>query len=171
MTFIDIVILAVFILSAVMGFRKGLIKQIGSVAAIFIALVACRVFGPQLSEIVLASAGEDTSSMSRYCSMILANAAIYIVVYYAVIFVAHLLKTVTHTLMLGPLDRIGGALVNVIKWFMALSVALNLYITLFPSNKLVEKSHLDSGRPLTWILELAPAAWGAFTETIQQQNG
>lgn len=171
MTFIDIVILAVFVLSAVMGFRKGLIKQISSVAAIFIALIACRVFGPQLSCVILSATGEETSSMSHYCSSILAYAGIYIVVYYAVIFVAHMLKTVTHTLMLGPLDRIAGALVNIIKWFMALSVALNLYITLFPSTRLAEMSHLDSGRPVKWIIELAPAAWGAFTETIHQQNG
>ena len=109
--------------------------------------------------------------MSHYCSLILANAGIYIVVYYAVILAAKLIKTVTHTLLLGPLDRIAGAIVNVIKWFLALSVALNLYITLFPNTSLNELSHLDNGRPAKWIMEIAPAAWGSFTESINEQNG
>ena len=171
MTFVDIVILAVFALSAFTGSRKGLIKQIGSVAAIFFALLACRVFGSQVADMILSSAGKDTSSMSHYCSLILANAGIYIVVYYAVILAAKLIKTVTHTLLLGPLDRIAGAIVNVIKWFLALSVALNLYITLFPNTSLSELSHLDNGRPAKWIMEIAPAAWGSFTESINEQNG
>lgn len=171
MTVTDIIILAVFILSAVMGFRKGLIKQIGSVAAIFFALIACRVFGPQLAGTVISSAGKDTSFMSHYCGTILAYAGIYIAVYYAVILAARLLKTITHTLLLGPLDRIAGALVNVIKWFMALSVALNLYITLFPCSSLSKESRLGAGGPLQWTIELAPAAWGAFTDKIHENNG
>ena len=49
---LDILIIAVFIASAVMGYRKGLIGQIGSVAAIIIGILACRMFGPQAAAMI-----------------------------------------------------------------------------------------------------------------------
>jgi len=169
---LDIVIIAVFIASAVIGFRKGLIGQIGSVAAIIIGILACRMFGPQATELIMPAGDEEVNSMPRYCATIMAYAGVYIVAYYAVIIVARMLRTVTHTLLLGPLDHIAGAAVSVVKWFMAVSVALNLYIAIFPSTNLAAQSNLDHGRPVKWIIELAPAAWGAFTQNLQaQQHG
>lgn len=47
--FLDIVIIVIFAVSAIMGYRKGLIGQIGSVAAIIIGILACRMFGPQVT--------------------------------------------------------------------------------------------------------------------------
>lgn len=169
---LDILIIAVFIASAVMGFRKGLIGQIGSVAAIIIGILACRMFGPQVTDMIMPGGDQETNSMPHYCATIMAYAGVYIVAYYAVIIVARMLRTVTHTLLLGPLDSIGGAVVSVIKWFMAVSVAFNLYMAIFPSSDLASKSNLDNGRPVKWIIELAPAAWGAFTQNLQtQQHG
>lgn len=113
---------------------------------------------------------DEGSALSHYCVTILAYAAIYIAAYYAVIIIAGLLRKVTHTLLMGPLDRMAGALVSVAKWFMAVSVVLNLYIVLFPSVDLSSKSNLANGRPVKWIIELAPAAWGAFTQNLQAQH-
>ncbi len=166
---LDILIIAVFIASAVMGYRKGLIGQIGSVAAIIIGILACRMFGPQAAAMITPTGEEN--SVSHYSTTLLAYGGVYIVAYYAVILVARMLRTVTHTLLLGPLDRIAGAAVSVIKWFMAVSVVLNLYIAIFPATDLAAKSNLDHGRPVKWIIELAPAAWGAFTQNLQAQHG
>ena len=168
---LDIAIIIIFIASAVMGFRKGLIGQIGSVAAVIIGILACRMFGPPATEMIMPAGDEEVNSMPRYCATILAYAGVYIVAYYAVIIVAKMLKTVTHTLLLGPLDRIGGAVVSVIKWFMAVSVALNLYMAIFPSTDLCSKSNIGNGQPVRWIIELAPAAWGAFTQNLQAHHG
>lgn len=168
---LDILIIAVFIASAVMGFRKGLIGQIGSVAAIIIGIIACRMFGPQVTDMIMPGGDQETNSMPHYYATIMAYAGVYIVAYYAVILIARMLRTVTHTLLLGPLDRIAGAAVSVIKWFMAVSVALNLYIIIFPSTDLAAKSNIGHGRPVNWIIELAPAAWGAFTQNLQAHHG
>lgn len=165
---LDIAILIVFAVSAVMGFRRGLIAQVGSVAAIIIGIIACRMFGAQVTEMIMPSGGiEEANSMSRYAASILAYCAIYIVAYYAVIIIAKLLKHVTHTLLLGPLDHMAGAVVNILKWFMVMSVALNLYIVMYPGTDIHKASRLGEGRPVTWIIDLAPAVWGA----INNDNG
>lgn len=103
---IDIIILIVFAVSAVMGFRKGLITQVGSVAAIIIGIIACRMFSSQVAGMITPSGGPEVNSMSNYGASILACCIIYIVAYYCVIIVAKFLKLVTHTLLLGPLDHI-----------------------------------------------------------------
>ncbi|WP_301706996.1 CvpA family protein [uncultured Duncaniella sp.] len=159
---IDIIILIVFAVSAVMGFRKGLITQVGSVAAIIIGIIACRMFGSQVAGMITPSGGPGVNFMSNYGASILACCIIYIVAYYCVIIVAKFLKLVTHTLLLGPLDHIAGAVVNILKWFMVMSVALNLYMVVFSGTDINKASRLGDGRLVTWIIDLAPSVWGAL---------
>ncbi|MCI9172155.1 CvpA family protein [uncultured Duncaniella sp.] len=166
--FLDIVIIVIFAVSAIMGYRKGLIGQIGSVAAIIIGILACRMFGPQVTDMIMpagnADPATDPNSMPRYVAVILAYSGVYIVAYYAVILVARLLRTVTHTLLLGPLDRMAGAVVSVVKWFLAVSVAMNLYIAIFSPADITHSTRVCGERTVTWILNLAPTVWGAFTQ-------
>ena len=165
---LDVIIIAVVVAAAVMGFRKGFIGQLGSVAAIIIGVVACRLFGPQVTDMIMpADQGPEVNSMSKYAYSILAYAGVYIVAYYAVILVARLLRTVTHTLLLGPLDRMAGA----VKWLLALSVALNLYVIIVSGSDLGSRSRLGK-ETVQFIMEIAPAAWGAFTQNFQEaQHG
>ncbi|MDE6859759.1 MAG: CvpA family protein [Duncaniella sp.] len=165
MTLLDIIIVIIFAVAAVVGFRKGFITQIGSLAAIVIAILACRLLGAQAVEMISPSVPDaaDPNSFPRYITVIAVYCVIYLVAYYAVVLVAKLLKLVAHTVLLGPLDRIGGALVSVVKWFIPVSLALNLYIAMYPGSDLASKSHLCGGRPVAWIVELAPGILGALT--------
>ncbi len=169
---LDVIIIAVVVAAAVMGFRKGFIGQLGSVAAIIIGVVACRLFGPQVTDMIMpAGQGPEVNSMSKYAYSILAYAGVYIVAYYAVILVARLLRTVTHTLLLGPLDHMAGAVVSIVKWLLALSVALNLYAIIVSGSDLGSRSRLGK-ETVQFIMEIAPAAWGAFTQNFQEaQHG
>lgn len=166
MAAIDIAIIIVTAVAGIAGFRKGLIAQAGSLAAIIIAIVACRLLGPETVRLIMPH-GEEVTAMQRYGATVLAYGGIYIVAYYAVVIVTKLLKVVVHTLLMGPLDRIGGAVVNIIKWMMVMSVVLNMYMALFPTGGLIRSSHIAGGAPVQFIVELAPAAWGAFTEKLQ----
>ena len=163
---------ALGVAGGVMGVRKGLMGQLGSVAGVIIGVVACRLFGPQVTDMIMpAGQGPEVNSMSKYAYSILAYAGVYIVAYYAVILVARLLRTVTHTLLLGPLDRMAGAVVSIVKWLLALSVALNLYAIIVSGSDLGSRSRLGK-ETVQFIMEIAPAAWGAFTQNFQEaQHG
>ena len=108
MTALDIILLLVFIGSAWLGFRKGIIKQLGSLAAIVIAIIA------------------------------------------------KLLCMVSHAVFLGPLDRIAGAAFSVAKYFLLVSLLLNLYMVIFPDTPLRTKSNLCGGRVVTLTARFAP---------------
>ena len=59
MTTLDVIILAVFVGSVAYGFYRGVIIQVGAVAAIVFAVVACRLGGYPLAEFI---AGGDAPS-------------------------------------------------------------------------------------------------------------
>ncbi|MDE6377622.1 MAG: CvpA family protein, partial [Duncaniella sp.] len=146
MAIIDIIILIVFAVAVIAGFRKGFIVQIGSFAAILTAIIACRLFGAQVTELMLAHCEGEPSVWQRYSASAMAYCGVYIIAYYAVVLVARLCRKAVGVLMLGPLDSIGGALLSVFKWFMALSVAANLYIALFPGGNWLATSRLCGGK-------------------------
>ncbi|MCM1355906.1 MAG: CvpA family protein [Staphylococcus sp.] len=157
MTAIDIFLILIFIVSAALGFRKGIITQLGSVAAIVVAIIACRMFGQSVGELLFGSHPEwEGSSLTRYGVSIVSNCIVYIVVYYAVIIISRLLHTVTHAILLGPLDHIAGAAFSVAKYALVVSLALNLYIVCVPSTTLISKSRLCSGKAVELVIGFAP---------------
>ena len=84
------------------------------------------------------------------------HAAIYLVAYYGVILLAKLLRMVSHAVFLGPLDRIAGAAFSVAKYFLLVSLLLNLYMVIFPDTPLRTKSNLCGGRVVTLTARFAP---------------
>lgn len=166
MALIDIIILIVFAVAVIVGFRKGFIVQIGSFAAIIVAIIACRLFGAQVSDLILSCFDETPSVWQRYSASALAYCGVYIVVYYAIVLIAKACRHAAKALMLGPVDRIGGALLSVFKWFMALSVAANLYIALFPGSNWLASSRLCGGKAATSIVGLAPRVLGQVSHLI-----
>lgn len=157
MAAIDIILILIFIVAGALGYRKGIITQLGSVAAIVVAIIGCRMLGGTVSDLLFEShpAWED-SSLSRYGVSIISNCIIYLVVYYAVILIAKMLRTVSHAVFLGPLDRIAGAAFSVAKYSLVVSLLLNLYIVLFPSTTLISKSELAGGKAAELVIGFAP---------------
>lgn len=156
MVTIDIILLLVFIVAAWLGFRKGFITQLGSVAAIVVAIIACRLFGQSVEEIIMGQHPEWDSGFSHYAVSIVANCLIYVLVYYAVLLVARLLHQLTHVVFLSPADHIAGAAFSVAKYGLLVSLLLNLYIALFPDTKLLANSRLAGGKVVELTVEFAP---------------
>lgn len=157
MTAIDIILILVFVFSAWLGFRKGIITQLGAVAAIVIAIIACRILGPQIESMVMGSHPDwQTSSVSHYTVSIVTNCVIYLLAYYGVLIAARLMRTVSHAVLLGPLDRLAGAAFSVAKYFLLVSLLLNLYIAVFPDTKLLSASRLGGGYAVELAVGFAP---------------
>lgn len=167
MTLIDIIILVVFAVATLMGYRKGLVAQAGTVAAIIIAVLACRVLGPSVTEMIIAHRAYESepSLWQRFTASALAYCGVYIIAYYVVVLIVRLLRFVVSSLKLGPLDRIAGVIVSLFKWFMALSVAANLYLALFPSGQWLSTTKLCGDTTVYFIVSLAPKVLGVITNT------
>lgn len=161
MTILDIILIVAFIAAAAWGFYKGIINQVGAIAAIVLAIVACRAFGgPAMSMI---GTDPEASAMTTFGKTVLVYAVIYFVVYYAVILVARLLKLVTHTVLLGPIDRIAGAVFNIAKVSVVASLLLNVFLWVFSSYTPEQLSTAAGGKLIEFVLSIAPKLLGAIT--------
>lgn len=165
MTSLDIIILVVAAGALVTGFSRGVIRQLGSVVGLVAAIIACRVFGEAIGSMFTPEAMGDTA-LGVYVGKIVGGTIVYVLVYVVVGILARGLRFAAHVLMLGPVDRVLGAVMALVKWGVALSVALNLWLALFPSSQVVRQSTLCGGKAVGMVMEFAPALWGVATDTV-----
>jgi uncharacterized membrane protein required for colicin V production len=165
MTFIDILIVIVFGMAVFMGLRRGFIGQLASVTAIVIAVIACRIFGGVLTDMTINLVPESMrdSAIGHYGAGIISGAIVYVAVYYVVKIIAGMLRIVVKALLLGPLDRLGGVVVAIIKYGLALSIALNLWIAM-GGLKAETDNERDKGAEA--VARFAPWLWGIATDHI-----
>lgn len=162
MNWVDILLLAVFAVAVITGLRRGLIGQIGSVAALAGGLLACRMFGNVLAGWLTPLVPDDMagSLTATFIPAVLSNAIVYISVYYLIRLVAGALRMTVKLMLMGPLDRGLGVVFALFKWGLGASVALNLWLALFPGSCAVKESTLGGGVAVESIMELAPWLWG-----------
>lgn len=144
----------VFVGAVAVGFYRGVIVQVGAVAALLFAVVLCRAGGLPLARFI-AGEGEPSS-----LDLVVAKVIAFIVGYLAVRAVASLFKKVTHALSLGGLDRLAGVVFSLFQWMLVLSLLLNLWMVIKPDASLSEMSTLANGHAAPAILRLAPAVLG-----------
>lgn len=155
MTVLDVLILIVFVGAVAVGFWRGVIVQVGAVAALFVAVVVCRLFGERLA-CVMATGGEAPGMLD----IVLAKAILFILTYIGVRLLALLLKKTTHALQLGALDRFGGVVYTVFEWMLILSLLINLWLVIKPTQNLTEICTLGGGHVAEFITGFAPAVLG-----------
>ncbi len=150
-----IFLIIIVVLAAVLGFRKGLVRQIGSLAGLVIAIAVCRIYGSDVAA-WFTSGVESASNVALYT--ILAYVCLLLVAYFAVFFLARLFRSVICALRLGIVDRIGGAMFKVLFWLFAASLFYNMFVAVVPDSQPAPQE-LWKQRLLT----LAPVVIGSET--------
>ncbi len=150
----DIVVVAVALIAIVKGFNRGLILQLGSLLAIIVAIVCCRLFSTAVADFFngLSSAGDESPGSHLYLNTVIAYILVFVIAYFLAKSVSFFLKKLVHGVHLGIFDRLGGALINAFKWLLALSLAFNLWCAVFPDSEAI-KSSAVTGK---WVLGFAP---------------
>lgn len=165
MGFLDIIFIILFAGGAVIGYRKGAIAQIGSLAAIAAAVIACRTSGEWAAEIAARFLGADdpaASSMTIYSAKVLGYGALFGIVWLGVWLIAGFFRKATHAIMLGTVDRVAGSVFLILKWFMVISLMLNLWKIIDPESQLFSSSKLAGGELLRLVMEMTPWILGVL---------
>lgn len=154
MELLDILLIIVAVSAIIRGFASGLVTRLGSVAAIVLAVIGCRLFGPVIYDRWAAPmAGEHTTR-----ALVCTYALLFLVIYAGVRVCASLIRGAVRTVKLGFLDRIGGALFSLLEWMIAASLIMNLYAALVPTAKDIFTGPGHALREL--VFSLAPAVAG-----------
>jgi len=157
MVAIDVLILAIVAVGAAIGFSRGLISQIGQIAAVLAGVILCRLFGQTVCDFF---AGSGEPSAYDYVG---GYAVVFLGGYGITWLVARMLRQTVRAVKLGILDRIGGAAFKVAQWSLLLSLAMNLVLLVTGD----EKDLRQPGKP--WraaVIDFAPAVLGYLGDIV-----
>lgn len=163
---IDIIIYVVIGIAIFIGYSMGVIRQIGSIAAIISAFVICYLFGDVASQWAASCMGFNTAetlSLEQYWSAsLIGHITLFVIVWLAVGLASRLMKKVVKAVKLGPIDGAFGAAFMTFKIMIAISVILNLWSYIDPNSDLIK-----SGGPITrFTIEFGPKLLGVVSETL-----
>ena len=160
MTTLDIIILIVFAGSVLIGFRSGLLKQVGSLGGLVAGIVLCRLGSAWLSAVIAGHEANGDPSAPTYTDIVLAHLILFIAGFCCVKTVDHFCRQLTHALSLGIVDRLGGVVFCLFEWMLVLSLILNLWLIVKPQTSIAAMSTLANGHAAPAIVALAPKVLG-----------
>lgn len=154
MAFINCIILAVLAFGAFRGLRCGLVSGVAATAGLIVGVVACRLLGCVAYDALCSATEAETWPGAPLSGQIIACGLLYVLVVLLFKVGGGVLKSVLRIMLLGPVDRLLGALFGMLKYGFALSLILNVLATIAPAWGLQE------GAITSPVMAIAPMAWG-----------
>ena len=124
MNYFDWILIVLFALGALWGYRSGLITGALTVASLYVASLV----SSQFSERVVGLISQNVESEA--IATALAYVVIYVGIFIAGRFVAKILKTMLSVILLGWLDKIGGIALGLVAGFLIVGAAVSFIATL-----------------------------------------
>lgn len=160
-----VILIVVLAAAAIVGWHKGAIAQIGSIAAVVGALIVCRSFGHLAVPMVGQWLGIDEpgqSSVSDYSATLLAYAGLFMIAWLLIWLLTRMLRQAIHLVHLGIIDRVAGAVFLCGKWILVGSILLNLLKVVQPDAAVFHPAGAaDWQQPLVEsVMAFAPWLWG-----------
>ncbi len=127
---LSIIICVAIGLGLFLGYRRGIVRQVGSLVAVVVALVVSRLFGGKLTGAVAHAIGADASPENSFCAMplasFIAHVLLFVVAWLGVGLLARTLHELIKIVRLGFLNSLAGALFMAFKIALVASLLLNL---------------------------------------------
>ena len=121
MNWVDIVIIIYLVLSVITGFTQGLIRTLLSIIGLIVGILLASHFYKQLGNVLTFISNKDWAN-------IVAFIIILVVVMGIAALIAILLRSLIKAIMLGWLDRLGGAVVGLILGALSVSAFLAIIV-------------------------------------------
>lgn len=162
MTLVDILLILILLGGIVVGYRKGLLKQLASLVSWIVAIILCYRFGDQVQDIFLTIVPSATDwPLSSITVKTVSLAFAFLLVTLVIRLVMRLSKKVLKASKMGFVDRIGGALLFLFKYAFLLSIALNLLYAVNPDMETFGTRHMLNNKPYEFTLDLMPRVLGS----------
>jgi membrane protein required for colicin V production len=121
MNLVDILVWVVLLIFAVKGFMKGLIREICSLLGLVVGSLTALVYYRPLVELL-----RGHIHLPHTVLAILSSGLILLTVGLLFFFLGHLLTTIFKVMLLGGINRLGGALLGILQGTVILCVVLSL---------------------------------------------
>lgn len=122
MTGFDYIVLLIVGVAAVGGFMRGLVQEMLSLAAWFVAVFAIRFLHTPATELLVGYIGEGTSTA------VLAFLLLLLIPYFVMRLIASKAGAASRKSVIGPVDRVLGLGFGLIKGFIIVVLAFSLLV-------------------------------------------
>ena len=162
MTLFDAIIILIVLGGIVLGYRKGFIGQLSSLASWIVAIFICYQCGDMVQDLFLAivpsAANWPLSSVTvRTVSLAFAFLIVMVIIRLAL----RLCKGALRVAKLGFVDKVGGSVLFMFKYAFVLSIILNLLYAINPDMDTFGTKHALDNKPYEYTLDLMPAVLGS----------
>jgi membrane protein required for colicin V production len=152
MNWLDIIIIVFIVIPAFIGLKAGIIKALFTVAGVIVGVVLAGHFSDSF-------AGALAFISDPGIAKVVAFAIILVVVMIVAGVAAKLVKWAVSAVLLGWVDRLGGAILGVILGMIFCGAVLTMWVNYLDINSVIEESKLAgfllNGFPI--VLGLLPA--------------
>ena len=142
-----LLIIAIAIIGALVGFYQGALKQVASMAGIFVGLVIAVMAYGKFGKVLADLTGTEQSTAD-----IIAFVAIVILLPLVLGWAASLLTKAFKVIHINIFNRIAGAAIGLVSYLLILSVAFNVY-DFIKSNGGMQTEKLDQRPNLYYLLK------------------
>lgn len=169
MNYIDIILLALLILSAISGFRKGFIEELAGLVALLLGIWAALHFSGLVAHLL----AENLNIHGRYLPVI-SFIATFVIVIILVNIAGSAVSSMVKAVQLGLINRLAGFVFGIIKGALILSVILVVFNKLDQDVHLIPPEARSGSRMYEPVKNFAPSIfpfldfWG---EHLQEKSG
>lgn len=149
---INLVILIALGVGLYVGYQRGIIRQVGSLTGMLIALLACQVLGDAATSVV-ASIIDPANITEQFAAAIIGNVCLFLIVWWGISIFGHVIHNVVKAIHLGPVNGFAGALFTGFEVLVVASILINLWLLKDPASTIVT----DGGPIARFVAGLAPA--------------
>ncbi len=161
---IDIFLIIILAGGAIIGYRRGLVVQLGSIFGFVGAVIACRLFASAIVKLV----GAESAT-----AIAMAYVATFVLGYLAVYLASRTVNSMLHSIKLGMVDHVAGAAFKVLQYAVVLSIFAQIWLAILPSEReeICSKSWRESIVNLApKLIEMRTAALAAEQEQADGQD-
>lgn len=133
MNWLDVVIVIYLIISVISGLAQGLIKSLFSIVGLIVGIVLAANFYKQLGNVLTFISNPDIANVIAFIIILLATMAVAALI-------AFVLRSVIKSIMLGWVDRLGGAIFGFLLGALSVSALLAVIVKMTDVGLIYESS-------------------------------
>lgn len=168
MNYIDIILALLLVFSAINGFRKGLIAELASLAALILGIWGAIEFSDVTSEFLV----ENFNMKSEHLNIIS-----FIVTFVVIVILVHIVGGVVNkmveTVMLGFLNKLAGMVFGIVRAALILSVVLVIFDKIDEDIQILSPEAKSESQMYEPIRNLAPSLFpfiNIWDDTDKSEN-
>ena len=131
MNWVDVVIIIYLVVSVISGLMQGLIRTVLSIIGLIVGIILAAHFYKQLGNILTFISNRDVANIVAFIIILL-------VIMVIAALIAHFLRSLIKAIMLGWIDRLGGAVLGLILGMLSVSAFLSIIVKYTNSSLIID---------------------------------